>query len=44
MTEDLANKVVTLPLDIVDLQEKRKDAKYIIRKMHVKPINVVINM
>ena len=41
-TEDLTNKVVTSTLDIVGMQEKRKDAEYIIRKIHVKPINVAI--
>ena len=41
-TEDLTNKVVTSTLDIVDMREKRKDAEYIIRKIHIKPINVAI--
>ena len=41
-TEDLTNKVVTSTLDIVDMQEKRKDAEYIIRKIHAEPINVAI--
>ena len=41
-TEDLTNKVLTSTLDIVDMQEKRKDAEYIIRKIHVKPINLAI--
>ena len=30
--EDLTKKVVTSPLDSVDMQEKRKDADYIIKK------------
>ena len=41
-TEDLTNKVATSTVDTVDMQEKRKDSEYIIRKIHVKPINVVI--
>ena len=39
-TEDLTKKVVTSPVDNVDMQEKRKDAEYIFKKSHVKPINV----
>ena len=42
MTEDLTNKVVTSTLDILDMQEERKDAYYIIRKIHVKPISLSI--
>ena len=30
-------------LDIVDMQEKIKDAEYIIKKIHVKPINMTLN-
>ena len=38
-TEDNTKKLVTSPLYIVDMQEKRKEADYIIKKMHVNPIN-----
>ena len=41
-TGDLTNKVVTSTLDIVDMQVKIKDAEYIIKKIHVKPINVAL--
>ena len=37
---DLTNKVVTSTLDIVDMQEKIKDAEFIIKKIHIKPINM----
>ena len=33
-------KVIISPIYIVDMQEKIKGAHYIIRKIHVKPINV----
>ena len=39
-TVDPTNKVVASTLDIVDMQEKIKDTEYIIKKIHVKPINV----
>ena len=42
MTKDLTNKVVTSILDIVDMQEKRNDADYIIKQIHVKSIYVTI--
>ena len=38
-TRDNTKKVVTSPPDIVDMQEMRKDAYYIIKNMHVKPLN-----
>ena len=33
---------VTSTQNIVDVQEKIKDAEYIIKKIHVKPINMVL--
>ena len=41
-TENLTKKVITSPLDIVDMQENRKDEDYIIKKIHVRAINVTI--
>ena len=41
-TEDSTKKVVTSPLDIEDMKEKRKEADYIIKKMHLKSINVTL--
>ena len=40
---DLTNKVITSTLDVLDMQKKIKDAEYIIKKKHVKPINVALN-
>ena len=40
---DLTNKEVTSTIDIADMQEKIKDAEYIIEKIHVKPINAALN-
>ena len=37
--EDLAKKLVSSPLDIVDMQEKRKDAEYIIKE-YIKNLNM----
>ena len=42
-TGDLINKVFTSTLDIVDMQEKIKNAEYIIKQIHVTPINVALN-
>ena len=39
---DLTNKVVTRTLHIVDMQEKIKDTEYMIKMMHVKPINMAV--
>ena len=40
-TEELTKKN-TSPQYIVNMQEKRKDADYIVKKIHVKPINLTI--
>ena len=42
-TGDPTNKVATSTLDIVDMQERKKAAEYIIKKIHDKPINVALN-
>ena len=39
----LTNKVVSSTLDIVGMQEKIKDAEYIIRKILVTQTNVALN-